>query len=96
MRHYFPALWAQPGPEVEESRSLGLEARKSVDPFRGNDVLEPPGDRVYPIPLTPFPFDPPPQKHVHFAKSHVPFGPNRHNGRFLGALSVLMFTLGPF
>ena len=56
---------------------------KSVDPFRGNDVLEPPGDRVYPIPLTPFPFDPPPKKHVFFAKSHVLFGANHLEKRFL-------------
>ena len=26
------------------------------------EVLEPPRDRVYPIPLTPFPMDPPPAK----------------------------------
>ena len=60
---------------------------QSVDPFRGNDVLEPLRDRVYPIPLTPFPFDPPPKKHVHFPKSHVLFGANRHNGHEVWALS---------
>ena len=36
--------------------------QKSVDLFRSNDVLEPFGDRVYPIPLTPFPMDAPPAK----------------------------------
>ena len=67
---------------------------KSVDPFRGNDVLEPSGDRVYPIPLTPFPFDPPLQKHALFAKSHVLFGANRHNGHKVRAPAGLHVPFG--
>ena len=38
----------------------------------GQDVLEPQGDRVYPIPLTPFPMDPPPANCGNTCKnSHV-------------------------